>query len=293
MTTPKSQILKRIELLSHNLSDKIKSFNDRVNEMNGDMGISSLLLVQNDTNNLFKSSTKSLEKVSEQLQSFSTSTTQRMTNLEHKFGRFPEDSGVYFMRPDPSKDITFAAVRDWTNNHGYGDNWIVFQRRLNGSVSFRRNWTEYKQGFGDLRGEHWLGLEKLHMIVKSRRHELLIVMEDFDGVIAYAHYDDFQIGDESEKYVLKSVGEYSGTAGDSFTHHKDELFSTYDRDNDNSNSNCAEKFEGGWWFYNCYQSFLNGRYVNGKYIFQDGIDWKLFRGLSSLKSTKMMVRPAE
>ena len=33
----------------------------------------------------------------------------------------------------------------------------VFQRRFSGDVDFNRNWTEYKQGFGDLDEEFLLG----------------------------------------------------------------------------------------------------------------------------------------
>jgi hypothetical protein len=33
----------------------------------------------------------------------------------------------------------------------------VFQRRLDGSTDFFRGWAHYKNGFGKLRREFWLG----------------------------------------------------------------------------------------------------------------------------------------
>lgn len=65
-------------------------------------------------------------------------------------------------------------------------------------------------------------------------------------------------------------------------------FSTYDQDNDvHKTRNCAAFLGGGWWFYACSSSNLNGPYrgaVNG-----EGIFWRYFA--SKLKKADMKIRP--
>ena len=51
-----------------------------------------------------------------------------------------------------------------------GGGWTVIQRRGdygNPQDYFLRNWTEYKSGFGDLREDFWLGLEKIHQQLRK------------------------------------------------------------------------------------------------------------------------------
>ena len=45
-----------------------------------------------------------------------------------------------------------------------GGKWMVIQRRINGSVDFYLDWTDYVNGFGDLEGEFWYGLENIHCL---------------------------------------------------------------------------------------------------------------------------------
>ncbi|XP_060599475.1 uncharacterized protein LOC132753084 [Ruditapes philippinarum] len=39
-----------------------------------------------------------------------------------------------------------------------GGGWTIFHRRMDGSVDFYRNFTEYENGFGNVDGELWLGM---------------------------------------------------------------------------------------------------------------------------------------
>ena len=90
-----------------------------------------------------------------------------------------------------------------------GGGWLVFQKRLNGSLAFYHGWAEYKGGFGSLTGEFWLGVDKIVSLTSSGNYKLRVDLEDFAGNTCYAEYDLFKIGSEGEKYEL-SVGSYSG-----------------------------------------------------------------------------------
>ncbi|XP_067643569.1 angiopoietin-related protein 7 isoform X2 [Eurosta solidaginis] len=182
----------------------------------------------------------------------------------------------------------------------FGGGWTVIQNRFNGKLNFFRDWLEYKAGFGNLGGEFFIGLEKLHALTTSAVHDLLILMQDFEGQRKYARYNLFAIGSEKEDYALSLLGEYEGDAGDSLTYHAGSKFSTFDNDNDGCvNCNCAQLRNGAWWYNWCDMSNLNGKYFNENENYNntpiyEGMYWNGFGGATySLKAVKMMIRPVD
>ena len=90
-----------------------------------------------------------------------------------------------------------------------GGGWTVFQKRRDGSVDFYRSWDAYKRGFGNVNGEFWLGLDKIHRLTVSGNTKLHVDLEDIHGNTAFAEYNSFAVASERAKYQL-SLGKYSG-----------------------------------------------------------------------------------
>ncbi|KAK2151393.1 hypothetical protein NP493_2630g00001 [Ridgeia piscesae] len=170
---------------------------------------------------------------------------------------------------------------------------MVFQRRVDNTTDFFRDWKSYKEGFGDPIRNFWLGNDNLHAITSQKKYTLRVDLADFENQTSYAEYADFAVANEDNKYRL-TVGSYSGTAGDSLRHHDDSEFSTRDRDNDKTSTTwCAQSYKGGWWYNKCLQANLNGLYLGGANttIFE-GINWGHWHGTSySLKMVAMKIRP--
>ncbi|XP_068151409.1 fibrinogen-like protein 1 [Drosophila tropicalis] len=176
--------------------------------------------------------------------------------------------------------------------------WTVIQRRIDGEVSFNRDWIDYKNGFGDMQGNYFIGLEKLHLLTLSQPHELYIQLRDLTGETKYARYDNLVVAGEKDNYRLKSLGKYTGTAGDSLTDHVGHMFTTKDKDNDvSSDSNCAAEEAGGWWYEDCAYSRLNGKYdKDGISSNHNGIAWGTWSEWNytiSLTFAQMMIRPSQ
>ena len=77
------------------------------------------------------------------------------------------------------------------------------------SVDFVRAWDAYKRGFGNLNGDFWLGLDKIHRMTVGSRNKLRVDLEDLPGNTAFAEYSSFAVTSERAKYQM-SLGTYTG-----------------------------------------------------------------------------------
>jgi ficolin len=63
---------------------------------------------------------------------------------------------------NPGLPLPFDAYCDMTDG-----GWTVIQRRVNGTLDFNKGWAEFVAGFGDLTGNYWAGLDRMHALTSQ------------------------------------------------------------------------------------------------------------------------------
>uniref|UniRef100_A0A8C8VQ94 Angiopoietin-related protein 3 n=1 Tax=Pelusios castaneus TaxID=367368 RepID=A0A8C8VQ94_9SAUR len=200
-------------------------------------------------------------------------------------------SGIYSVKPNGSE--AFNVYCEMKSD----SSWTVIQNRINGSLDFNQTWESYANGFGNLNGEFWLGLEKTYSIAKQADYILRIELEDWKDNLRYVEYT-FTLGSPETDYALH-LSEISGNIPNALHEQTELRFSTVDHDNNTRrNFSCQERYSGGWWQRACGETNLNGKYIKprseGKLKGRRGIYWRPQRGRFYLiKSTKLMIHPVD
>ena len=146
-----------------------------------------------------------------------------------------------------------------------GGKWMVIQRKKYDSSRdfYYSKWTDYVNGFGNLEGEFWYGLEKIHCFTTRDDVELRIELGNGTKPSMVWTYQLFKVGGAETNYRLTiGQGHGVGSTFDAMAYHNGRAFSTRDRDNDRAARNCATFYGGGWWYNDCYRSNLNGIYIS-------------------------------
>lgn len=181
--------------------------------------------------------------------------------------------------PNAESSVDFNILCDTATD---GGGWIVIQRRKQNDIVFFRNWQFYKEGFGNMETDFYMGNDRIHQLTSQGDYELRITLEK-DEQEYIANYDTFSIDGEDNFYTLHIDG-YTGTAGDAMAYHNGMPFSTSDKDNDLVRRlNCATHQQGAWWYKECRHSNLNGDW-------ETSMDWSQMPIRGVVSSTEMKIR---
>ncbi|XP_060565557.1 fibrinogen-like protein A [Ruditapes philippinarum] len=113
-----------------------------------------------------------------------------------------------------------------------GGGWTIFHRRIDGSLDFYRNFTEYENGFGNINGELWLGLKYIQELAEQGSTEIRLDMAKNDSTTGHETCSDFKLT-EGTNYTL-NIGSCIRfrVSVNGFAYNNQMPFSTYDRDLD-------------------------------------------------------------
>ncbi|XP_033837950.1 angiopoietin-related protein 3-like [Periophthalmus magnuspinnatus] len=217
---------------------------------------------------------------------FSEKTGSKLMSLpadcSELFNQGERVSGVYVINPGTSEP--FMAFCDMTTGE------TVIQRRTDGSINFDQNWEKYESGFGDLQGEFWLGLSRIHSLSVQGNSVLHIHLEECKQLRRVFEYR-FALEGPQSNYTIH-LSPLSHDLPDVMGNQTNTTFSTKDRDNGKQHHHNCIQDTGGWWFHPCGGTNLNGKYFKSRRRpgQKRGIQWRAGRrGSSSLKFTQMSV----
>ncbi|GBM74565.1 Techylectin-5A [Araneus ventricosus] len=124
------------------------------------------------------------------------------------------ESGVQTVYPR-SRILACKSIDVYCDMETDGGGWTVIQRRGqfgNGEDYFAKRWQAYKEGFGNMKKEFWLGNDQINAITNQGHYSVRMDMTDESGKKAFTHFENFWIDNEEAKYKLH-ISDGSGPGG--------------------------------------------------------------------------------
>ena len=201
--------------------------------------------------------------------------------------------GPHIIYPDTAKLPSLEVACDQETDNG---GWIMYQRRVDGTLNFTRNWEQYKHRFGtngDNTTELWLGNENVYQLLQSYGNkvvDLRIEVDTFYGDLGWIESSSFTMRNEAALYSMNWATTTASTTlmAREWDRHKTHSFKTYDKFG--SRRRCLKVYKGGWWYRKgCSLVRLNGEYIKSAKPVNTSIYIQGFSYMS-LKRSRMMFR---
>ena len=126
--------------------------------------------------------------------------------------------------------------------------WTRIMNRVDKTNAFNKSWSDYKYGFGDINGNHWLGFNSINKILLTG--DFMARFEFENSQFYYFEVDLIKIGSESQNFILTLGQVTSYTIKTNLAYNNGCEFHTFDHNP--GSSNCPIQYQAGWWFNQCY-----------------------------------------
>ncbi|XP_028392974.1 uncharacterized protein LOC114517441 isoform X2 [Dendronephthya gigantea] len=163
-------------------------------------------------------------------------------------------SGTYKVRPNPAIENDIYVYCDHDTDKG---GWFVLQRRYSdGGLNMTQSWNMYRDGYGNVSTEFWIGNKYLSELTNHTAYEIMFLFKSTIGsTLKKTKCDAFKILPEEENYRLQ-LGTCEGPDTEVLRYSNGTEFSTWDKDNGLGLLSCTSRKMTGWWFGNC-DSYIN------------------------------------
>ena len=205
--------------------------------------------------------------------------SDRVSNCHELYKLGERVDGVYKIYPNTKLNNSIDVYCELANG---GWTRIMYKADTLEST-FHKSFNDYEQGFGNPLSSNWIGLENMFYLTNQQRMSLRVEFSNWKFVQYVNEYESFILGPNVDGYRLHLGKNILSTIDINFHRQDNQVFSTFD--NNHGSANCANLFNGGWWFEQCYSVCLTCQHQGGG---QTQLNDKVQRWYESIK---MLIRP--
>jgi angiopoietin 2 len=166
--------------------------------------------------------------------------------------------------------------------------WTRLANRVNYLQEFDKTWNEYLVGFGNLTGNHFIGLRNIRNLIINQKMQLRFDLFNNKNDYYFIVYDEFFVASESENfrwnYGKKSYGDLPDNR-----HNNGWQFSTKDKILNAAGYNCPNGWKTGWWYRACQTNNILS--PSNQWCWREDSFTSCVGGYRTFLYSKMMIRP--